>query len=86
MGMIYPKNNSRIFIPVDLGGTPGAVVFQAAHRDPGSVIYWHLDENYYGMTQGKHQMSLNPPPGWHTLSLVDQQGSTMTIRFEVIGR
>ena len=86
MGMIYPKNNSHIYVPVDLDGTPGAAIFRAAHHNPDGVIYWHLDENYLGSTQKMHQMALSPSEGWHTLTLVDTQGKSLMIRFEVLAR
>ncbi len=86
IGMIYPKNNSSIYIPVELDGTPGAAIFRAAHHNPDGILYWHLDETYLGSTTGLNQMELSPTPGWHTLTLVNQQGEMLEIRFEVMGK
>jgi len=86
IGMVYPKNNSHIYIPVELDGSPGAAIFRAACHDPDGILYWHLDDNYLGSTRGLHQMELAPERGWHTLTLVSQQGEILVIRFEVMGK
>lgn len=84
MDIIYPKNNSRIYIPVELDGKPGSAVFKVAHRNAGILIYWHLDERFIGTTIQVHQMALSPSQGIHRLTLVDQDGERVSIGFEVI--
>jgi penicillin-binding protein 1C len=84
MDLIYPKNNSRIYIPVDLDGKPGSTVFKVAHRNPGNMVYWHLDDQFIGTTTQVHQMALAPARGNHSLTLVDQAGETISINFTVI--
>lgn len=86
IGMIYPKDNSHIYIPVEIDGTPGAAIFRAAHHNPEGVLYWHLDERYLGSTKGLNQMEIAPATGWHNLTLVNQQGERLEIRFEVMGK
>jgi len=86
IGMIYPKNNSHIYIPVELDGSPGAAIFRAAYHNPKGILYWHLDETYLGSTTGLNQMELAPAPGWHILTLVSQTGETLEIQFEVMGK
>lgn len=84
MDMIYPKNRSSIYIPVDLGGKPGSAVFKVAHRNSDCVIYWHLDEQFIGTTHEIHQKALSPKSGDHRLLLIDQNGETLSISFEVL--
>lgn len=84
MDMIYPKNNSILYIPVELDGTPGSTIFKLAHRDQKAVVYWHLDERYLGSTVAPHQFSIAPAIGKHRLSLIDQNGETLVVRFEVL--
>ena len=84
MEMIYPKNNSTIYIPTELDGTPGSTVFKLAHRDPGITVYWHLDDSYIGLTSQTHQMAISPERGRHRLTLIDQNGETLIIRFEIL--
>ena len=84
MDLIYPKNGSEIFIPRELNGSDGKVVFELAHSDPGAVVYWHLDGQYIGSTSGKHNMPLNPPQGPHLLTIVDEKGESINHSFSVI--
>ncbi|MEE1944170.1 penicillin-binding protein 1C [Pedobacter sp. KR3-3] len=86
MDMIYPKNNAVVYIPVELDGTRGKVIFNVAHRNPKTKIYWHIDENYIGSTQSFHQMALNPTPGKHTLTLVDEKGERLVQVFTILDK
>lgn len=86
IGLIYPRNNSRIYVPVEIDGEKGRTIFEATHRNPGTKIYWHMDDNYIGETKEIHQLSLNPPVGRHHLMLVDENGISLDVRFEVMGK
>ncbi|MDX1666662.1 MAG: penicillin-binding protein 1C [Saprospiraceae bacterium] len=85
MQLIYPPRPTRIFIPKDLGGVSSRVVFRLAHRDPGQVVHWHLDERYLGSTRHLHSFELQPKPGLHKLILIDERGNRLEQAFEVIG-
>jgi penicillin-binding protein 1C len=84
MEMIYPKRSSQIYVPVELDGSTGKCVFEVAHRNKQSKIYWHLDEVFLGTTHEFHQMGLNPTQGKHLLVLVDEQGERLELPFEVL--
>ncbi len=84
MGLIYPKVNSKIYLPLQLDGTSGSTVFEATHRNSSAIVYWHLDGQFIGVTQRSHHVSLAPYPGKHFLTLVDDSGETLQRRFEVI--
>lgn len=86
MDMIYPKVDSKIFIPRDLDGRLGSTVFQAAHRNPQATIYWHLDGQFIGATSRSHKLTLSPGEGNHQLTLVDEQGETLEKGFDVISK
>lgn len=86
MQLIYPKNFSKIYVPLDLDGLPGRTVFKVAHRNPLTTIYWHLDRLYIGSTTNFHEMSLNPPQGKHLLTVVDESGNRLEQRFEILIR
>ncbi len=78
MEMIYPRENDKVFVPVQLDGRMGKVVFEAAHNSPDATIYWHLDETFFGQTTGNHQITINNVvPGEHLLTLIDDQGNTL---------
>lgn len=86
MEIIYPKQFSKIYVPVELDGTMGKTIFEVAHRKANTVIYWHLDGKYLGSTQNIHQMGLNPDEGIHTLTLVDEDGESIIQQFEIVSK
>jgi penicillin-binding protein 1C len=86
MSLVYPEQNTSVFIPIDLDGRPGQVIFEAIHRESEAVIYWHLDDNYIGSTRHFHQVSLQPDPGEHRLILVDGSGHRLERSFRVLDR
>lgn len=84
--MIYPKNNSKIYIPLDVDGNREKAVFKAAHHLQGVKIFWYLNGSYSGTTSGFHQLALSPPAGKHRLTLVDEKGEYLFIHFEVLDK
>lgn len=84
MDLVYPKAGASIFIPRELDGSPGMVLFEAAHRSSSSTIYWHLDGEYIGSTQKTHHLSLSTSAGVHSLTLVDNEGEILTQSFTVL--
>lgn len=84
MDLIYPRWDSRIFVPKALDGSAGNTIFQLVHRNPASTVYWHLDGKYVGLTQKIHKLPFSPAAGRHVLTLVDEQGQTLERPFQVI--
>lgn len=85
MELIYPGEMDKLFIPTQLDGTPGEILFEVAHHQTGSTIYWYLDEDFIGETTHSHQKGIKPAPGKHMLYLVDEQGNQLTKNFTVEG-
>jgi penicillin-binding protein 1C len=86
LAFVYPREGAAVYVPVEMDGGVGRVVFEAAHRDPAARVFWHLDDEYQGETRDIHQMALAPRPGPHVLVLVDERGETVRRRFTVVGR
>ena len=84
MQWIYPQQDARVFVPIELDGSRGKVVFEVAHREQASTLYWHLDDGYLGETVEIHQMALSPRPGEHVITVVDAAGHRLVRRFEVV--
>jgi penicillin-binding protein 1C len=84
MELISPEQADKILIPIELGGTKGRLVVEVAHRNPYAKIYWHVDENYYGESEGVHSKEMDLAVGKHVLTLVDAEGNTLTKHFEVV--
>jgi len=82
--IIYPQKGSRIFIPIQLDGRAGKAVFEVAHRNPESQVFWYFDNYYIGSTRDYHQMALNPEAGTHRLTVTDETGESREVTFDVI--
>ncbi len=82
--IIYPQPDARIYVPVEISGEKGKTVFTAAHRRSGAKIFWSLDDEFVGTTQNFHQMALNPAPGKHIITLVDENGVSVSRQFEIL--
>jgi penicillin-binding protein 1C len=85
IALLYPRPNGKIYVPVEIDGRRGRTVFEATHRNVSTRIYWHLDNEFIGETKEIHQMALNPAPGRHKLMLVDENGISVTVKFETLG-
>jgi len=83
--LFNPEPDGQIYVPRELDGSEGRIVFSAAHRDEAETIFWHLDGNYLGSTRSFHEMEARPEPGRRLLTLVDSGGNTITRRFTVLG-
>jgi len=84
MELIYPRKTTKVYIPRELDGTKGKVIFEVAHRKPATTIYWHLDNEYLGKTTQIHQLGFYTDAGKHQISLVDQDGNAIERTFEVL--
>ncbi len=84
MELIYPKVNSKIYLPVELNGEVGSTVWEATHRNSSATVYWHLDGQFIGSTHKTHRLVLSPNKGRHLLVLVDDSGEILERSFEVI--
>ena len=84
MEIIYPQPDAKIYVPLEVSGEKGKTVFTAAHRRSGAKIFWSLDDNFIGTTQNFHQMALNPSPGVHIITLVDENGLSVSRQFEIL--
>jgi penicillin-binding protein 1C len=84
MDLIYPKRDSKVIIPIGLSGATEQTVFQATHRQPDQILFWHLDGHYVGATRQNHRLPFLPEAGEHRLTLSDQEGNFLETRFQVV--
>ena len=84
MQMIYPKNGSKLFLPRNLDGSKNQIVFKIAHTNPNAIVYWHLNGNYVGKTEKEHSRVIFTKTGHHKLTVVDDNGNEIKIKFEVV--
>lgn len=84
MELVYPKVNSRIFIPKTLDGSLSPSIFEVVHRIPNATVYWYMDNDYLGQTKDQHQMEIIRPAGKQVLTLVDEWGNALSQTVEFI--
>ncbi|MFT6746743.1 MAG: penicillin-binding protein 1C [Glaciecola sp.] len=80
----YPVNSGRVYIPKELNGNRGKVVFEIVHRNPNIQVYWHLDGKYLGFTEDEHKMPVDTEKGRHKMVVVDKNGVELSKVFEVL--
>ena len=80
---IYPASGSTLTLPRQLNGQVEGVVFRVAHHKSNATLWWHLDQTYVGETRFLHELRLAPTPGKHTLTVVDDEGNSVSVMFRV---
>ncbi|MBB4036447.1 penicillin-binding protein 1C [Dysgonomonas hofstadii] len=83
MEFLYPFPNAIISLPKQLDGSPGQLVFELAHRNPQTRVFWHLDGEYIGETQHFHKKEYSPSKGEHSLTVVDESGNSLSTKFNI---
>jgi penicillin-binding protein 1C len=84
MTFVYPPNHAEIALPRNTVGQKQPVVVQLTHRNPSTVVYWHLDDEFIGETKIVHQMAVSPLPGHHLLTAIDETGNRASVVFTVL--
>jgi penicillin-binding protein 1C len=84
LDVIYPTENSRIYVPLEITGEKGKTIFTATTRNNDAKLFWHLDNDFAGTTQKFHQLALSPKAGKHILTVVDETGESVTRNFEIL--
>ncbi len=82
--IIYPQEGAKIFVPKEITGEKGRTIFSVTTRNTQTKLFWSLDDIYIGTTENFHQMAVNPLPGKHTLTIVDENGESVTRDFEIV--
>jgi penicillin-binding protein 1C len=86
MQLIWPDEPSKIYVPKQMDGNRGMVVFEVAHQNPSQTIFWYVDDEFMGESTHIHKMSLNPAKGKHQLVLVDEDGNFLITKFEIVSK
>ncbi|MCG9881477.1 MAG: penicillin-binding protein 1C [Bacteroidia bacterium] len=84
MEVIYPRRLSKLFMPKEMDGKPGKIVFEVAHRLSNTKVFWHLNKQYLGSTQQFHKLGIQAPAGKHLLVVEDEFGERIELPFELV--
>jgi len=84
MELIYPQPDAKIYVPIEINGERGKTIFTATIRKPNAKIFWSLDDEFMTTTTNFHQVAISPPPGVHVLTIVDENGESISRQFEIL--
>ncbi len=85
MTVVYPKDKSKIYLPIAADGEQESALFKVAHQDPRAKLYWHLNDTYLGMTEGEHHMPVKASYGIQKITVIDNLGHQTEQAFEITG-
>jgi penicillin-binding protein 1C len=83
MQFIYPQGNVRVHPPKQLDGSQGKITFELAHNNRNATVFWHINNEYVTSTTDFHTLSVNLSPGSHSVTVVDNEGNTLSCRIEI---
>ncbi|MDR2084731.1 MAG: penicillin-binding protein 1C [Bacteroidales bacterium] len=83
MSFIYPDQGTTVIIPVGIKGDRQQVIFEIAHRQPNTTIFWNLNDDYLGKTKHFHQMPIITTPGNYIMRCSDEYGNVIMRKFSV---
>jgi penicillin-binding protein 1C len=86
MELIYPQPDAKIYVPLEINGERGKTIFTATNRKASAKIYWSLDDEFITTTTNFHQIALSPSPGIHVLTIVDENGESISREFEIVDK
>jgi penicillin-binding protein 1C len=73
--ILYPQQDSKLWIPRDFDGNLQKVTMRVAHRERNRILYWYLNDHYLGSSSDQHLKAVALTKGWHVLEVVDELGN-----------
>lgn len=83
MAFIYPKNNEGVILPKGFDEQVNEVIFEVAHRNPDTSIFWYLDDRFIGKTEDFHELAIVPQTGNYILTVVDSKGNEIKKKISI---
>ncbi|WP_299246193.1 penicillin-binding protein 1C [uncultured Aquimarina sp.] len=83
MDFIFPKGNSSVYLPKGFDGKTNEVILKIAHTQPETRVFWYIDNQFVGMTKQFHEMAVQPIPGEHLITVLDEKGNELKRRIEI---
>jgi penicillin-binding protein 1C len=81
--LVYPSFQSTIFLPREFTGEKEKIVLKAACTNPTATLFWHLDQEYCGSTNGIHHLEIDIERGIHVITILDDSGSEFKTNIRV---
>ena len=83
MQFIYPQSNTTVYLQKQMDGSIGDITFELAHGNRNATVFWHIDNEYITSTTDFHKLSVKLAAGIHIITVVDDEGNTLSCRVEV---
>jgi penicillin-binding protein 1C len=83
MEIIYPTDRSVIYIPKGANGNE-KVIFQISHSDRNAEIFWHLDDEFLGITKTNHEQTIWLKQGEYKLFVTDAHGNSISRSVKIV--
>jgi len=84
MQFIYPQGgNATVYPQKQLDGSIGDITFELAHSNRNATVFWHIDNEYITSTTDFHKLSVKLSAGIHIITVVDDEGNTLSCKVEV---
>lgn len=83
MEFIFPKPNTKIFLPKGFDEQTNELVLKVAHSVNDVTLFWYLDKEYLGETKDIHEQSVLPTYGKHLITVVDDLGNELKQWIEI---
>ncbi|MBW1295201.1 penicillin-binding protein 1C [Aquimarina litoralis] len=83
MDFIFPKGKSSVYLPKGFDGKVNQVVLKIAHTEPETRVFWYVDNKFIGVTKQFHEMPVQPKPGKHIITVIDEKGNELKKRIEI---
>ena len=83
MQFIYPQGNSLVRLPKQLDGSQSNITFELAHSKKEATVFWHINNEYQATTTDFHSLSVKLSHGKHHITVVDNEGNTISIQLNV---
>jgi penicillin-binding protein 1C len=85
MQFIYPQGNVVVHLAKQLDGSSGEITLELAHSHPNATVFWHIDNEYITSTNDFHQLTIRLQEGDHFITVVDDEGHTLSCRMKMEG-
>ncbi|ESU19979.1 pbpC protein [Flavobacterium cauense R2A-7] len=84
MDFIYPKANSKIYLTKNFNSEIQPVILKVAHSQRDTELFWYVDEVYKGTTKTFHEMPIQANSGIHYITVVDEFGTEIRRKIEIV--
>ena len=83
MEFIFPKPDTKIFLPKGFNEKTNELVLKIAHSVPETTLFWYIGGVYLGKTKTIHEQAVLPTYGRHLITVVDNLGNELKQWIEI---